>query len=87
MAARRWGDPADGVGASLSRTALSASGGPAASPERELECMNAPPAHSPRLRPSRSCERSSVITAPRSTGHCGSTAVQCGAFFGYMVAR
>jgi hypothetical protein len=25
--------------------------------------------------------------APRSTGHCGSTAVQCGAFFGYMVAR
>jgi hypothetical protein len=39
------GCPADGVGASSSRAALPASGGPAASPERERERVSASPAH------------------------------------------
>jgi hypothetical protein len=37
--------PADSAGASSSHTALPASGGPAAHPERERERAGAPPAH------------------------------------------
>jgi hypothetical protein len=39
------GGPADGAGASSSRAALPASGGPAAHPEQEREHANTPPAH------------------------------------------
>jgi hypothetical protein len=71
---RRWDDRvmAERLGrggeASSSRAGLPAMGGPAASPERGRQCVDSPPPILPRLKRSRSYGRSSVITAPRSTG-------------------